>query len=755
MFRIFARLPCLRGALIAAFAVSIACLAGEIPVVVRLEPPKSGTTLSLSVICAPAESRCHWLSMPTAVLVQRAPGSGWAPVDFGVQPAEGANLTLTLAQWTLMPGQRAYVKYRDFRHPNDRNQDRSTNDEPVIPSSAEVQCCQFKLSKAEQTVRAWIPFDGEVFLQIRDKDGALMYRSGPRRTEPADNWALLFDIPVSVHVESGDAAVVTAMTVPPRDLARGTVPKTDTPASPTPPTARAKPPGPGPCADAYLASAPSAGDTVQVILGCPPQGDLAHALEIQVGGKPQPALWSFTSTPPITYTAKLTNTKLSAGQAVKVFEHSPAQRDSDSPAQIVPGPVNPPNTVLALSEGATSVTGFASGDDNVRVQVVDGNRILAQKDTSVDSTTNQFSLTLDNPLQADQQVKVYGLSKGVQSEKATSLDVAPLALDWGRVRAYFTAGVLLSNNNSEFNLTSANTFMGFDLDKQWAMPVFRYNDNSSWWDRVGLHTYLDARLTAIPTGATTAGSTATQTTSPTTGAAPPSGSSGLAARDTTGSTTTANPSSSTSLLNNSQAASLQIGTYIPITVTRWRFNGRPYSLFAGPLAKAGFYTLTGAGSASDQAAANADRSDSRFFPFYGYGVRIGQYREYRNWDGRLNGGRAPELLSYLDVVWGRWANFEYLEPLDFNSGTPPECIVPAADPTSPACLLRQREWRIGFEGLLLVPNTPLVLGLSANVSAQRFHRSGYLPPPDDLRFLFGVRFDASKLTSVLGKLGGQ
>ena len=64
-----------------------------------------------------------------------------------------------------------------------------------------------------------------------------------------------------------------------------------------------------------------------------------------------------------------------------------------------------------------------------------------------------------------------------------------------------------------------------------------------------------------------------------------------------------------------------------------------------------------------------------------------------------------------------------------------------------------RPWRYGFEGMLKVPYTPFILGISVNIAAQHPEEPGFLVPPDDLRFLFGARFDAKTLIAPLTKLG--
>lgn len=470
--------------------------------------------------------------------------------------------------------------------------------------------------------------------------------------------------------------------------------------------------------------------------------------------------WVQTGSSPITMTAKLPS-KLSDGDSIAVVQTS--QRDPISPAQVAAGPPKPPDpsSIQRVQEGATSVTGTAKGLDKVLVKVMDGNSPLQTTTASVDSTTNAFTANLTSPLQADQQLEIYGIAKsGTQSDTPTPLEVQSLALDWGRVRGYFTAGVILSNNNSQFNATNANLFLGFNVDKQWTLPSTSFSQSGSKFsERFHFNTYFDARLTAIPTGTTGSSATGSSSGSPTvsggsTGSTSsgPSGSSGSSSSSSTGNPTP----NTTSLLSNNQAAALQVGAYLPFTVSSWDFRERYYSLFLAPIAKVGFYTVTDAGTAAFQSAQNANRNTSTFFPFYSYGLRLGHRRDYNTPDGRLDADRAPEQLSYLDVSVGKWANYEYIEPYNFTTALQPACTMPATNPATAACDIRERLWRYGFEGLLVIPNTPLVIGLSANVAAQRPKGlNSFLSPPDDLRFLFGVRFDASKLTDALSKLGGS
>jgi hypothetical protein len=514
----------------------------------------------------------------------------------------------------------------------------------------------------------------------------------------------------------------------------------------------------GACAAPYMPNPPGADDSITVVLGCLPTS-ASDELTVYIDGQLQQktsVVWSEQSgISPITFTAKLPS-KLTPGQTVKVKQQG--QRDPDSPVQTASAPPKPPTTIFSVHEGDTTVSGVAQGLDKVRAQIiVDGDVKSQPPDASVDTNGN-FSVNVGGPLQSGEELKLFGISKsGKTSEAATPIEVQPFGLDWGSVRGYFTAGIILSSNNSQFNVTNANAFLGFNIDKSWLRPIRPLNAiGGGARERFGFHTFFDARLTAIPSG--TNGSTSATTPTLSSGNSGTTGTTGTGASSTTA---TGNPSPNpTSLLSNGQAAALQVGAYFPMTLHRWDYKGRSYGLFVAPIAKVGFYTLTSAGSSAAEAAENNTRSNGRFFPFYSYGVRIGHYRDFETWDGRLQRSRSFDLLSFLDISVGKWANLEYLAPFNFSSTSNPQCNVPATDPTTAACDTRERLWRYNFEGLLVIPNTPLVLGVNANLASWNKPRSVipgqiFFTPPDDLRFLFGVRFDASKFTGLLNKISGQ
>jgi hypothetical protein len=75
-------------------------------------------------------------------------------------------------------------------------------------------------------------------------------------------------------------------------------------------------------------------------------------------------------------------------------------------------------------------------------------------------------------------------------------------------------------------------------------------------------------------------------------------------------------------------------------------------------------------------------------------------------------GAGPELVSYVDLVYGKYTS---LDP---------------------------HRRRLGIEGWLRAPGTPIVVGFNANVG-------GAASAHDDLRFFIGARFDLGSLIQKL------
>jgi hypothetical protein len=265
----------------------------------------------------------------------------------------------------------------------------------------------------------------------------------------------------------------------------------------------------------------------------------------------------------------------------------------------------------------------------------------------------------------------------------------------------------------------------------------------------GINTFFDVRLTSIPVSACNlpngaAGSNSGSCASPSPTPTPAAGTVHQQAADATPS-----PTPLDTFLSQRKTARLTVGTYFPFTITSWTYNKTPNALFIAPLAKVGFDTPAGdltqvqssstnttTGTTTNTSATTVTAvNQTSFYNFYGYGGRIGHYA--------LTSSRneAPELVSYLDVIVGRFSNLESL-------------IIPETGATLDHPAKRIRLYRLALEGVLKVPSTPMIIGFSANVGQESLglgpntivQRAG-----DDLRFLFGVRFDAAKLMSVIAK----
>jgi len=163
----------------------------------------------------------------------------------------------------------------------------------------------------------------------------------------------------------------------------------------------------------------------------------------------------------------------------------------------------------------------------------------------------------------------------------------------------------------------------------------------------------------------------------------------------------------------------------------------------------GFDTLTGP---TTQSSSNGGPSINfnRFYNHYSFGLRIGHY-------GLANTrSKAPELISYLDVTFGRYSNLE-----SFICQPASTSLAPFVAPGNQCGAYfasgqgftdsRTRLYRLDLEGILKIPKTVAFVGFNANVKAQSRGRLDLgLQPNDDLRFLFGVKLD---IASVLQRLG--
>jgi hypothetical protein len=391
--------------------------------------------------------------------------------------------------------------------------------------------------------------------------------------------------------------------------------------------------------------------------------------------------------------------------------------------------------------------------------ILSGNKLTATTDDQGIAT-----LTLANALQEGSRVCAYqkfttasgavvdfdeivrGMN-GVNSQtlQATKIEYVYDTLDWGRVRAYFAAGALIAQDQSNFSSSSASQFLLFNLEKTWLMPgcsrLAPWKPSNT--SRVsgcakdsspgvpGINTFFQTRLTSIPVQTPVqTGTTGSSTT----------GSSSNTARANASSATTSSASSGGDL-SSQKTARLEVGAYAPWILTHWYYDKQPNALFFGPLLRAGFDTLTGSTAQTVSSAGSPlNVNFERFYNHYGAGLRIGHYGLTHS------DNKAPEILSYLDVVFGPYTNLQSYVCLP-NKGV----VLPGSGCASGLLDSRTDLYRMDLEGILKIPRTVMFVGFNANVKAlSRKNLDLNLQPNDDLRFLFGIKLD---IASVMQKLG--
>ena len=85
------------------------------------------------------------------------------------------------------------------------------------------------------------------------------------------------------------------------------------------------------------------------------------------------------------------------------------------------------------------------------------------------------------------------------------------------------------------------------------------------------------------------------------------------------------------------------------------------------------------------------------------------------------------LISWLTLSYGRWENFEIETPSGLKDAMGNDILV------------RQRPYRIEALGWLKIPETPFIIGFDGNFGKG----------PDDVRFIFGTRFDIGKVLHTI------
>jgi Putative Ig domain len=314
------------------------------------------------------------------------------------------------------------------------------------------------------------------------------------------------------------------------------------------------------------------------------------------------------------------------------------------------------------------------------------------------------------------------VSNAVAEARPATNALASSPYDWGRVRAYFTAGVIFSKERESFS--QQDLTLGFNVEKTW----WQTNLESKFPFK-HFNTFFDTRLTSIPVVTSSAAS------SPTAGGATSEG-----AQNQLGNNQQCNDISATGLdcfLASRKVAQMQVGGYAPIyfNFMKWEYQNHDNVVFFAPLARLGIQTITGEEVSRLNTANNNNENDrlngDGVFNFFAFGARFGHYK-------LLDQNTSPELISHLDMTVGKWENFDLIkgQPCDSpaNKGAF-ECDNGVVKLNGSRLFIRERKFRLGFEGRLKIPETPLFVGFDANLGKG----------PDDLRFLFGTRFDIGTL----------
>ena len=180
----------------------------------------------------------------------------------------------------------------------------------------------------------------------------------------------------------------------------------------------------------------------------------------------------------------------------------------------------------------------------------------------------------------------------------------------------------------------------------------------------------------------------------------------------------------------------------------------PNAYYIAPIAELGFDTLTGnttqtnltsatSGTTGSQSAAGVVQQFNRVYNFYSFGGRLG-------WETLNNSrDRAPDPVALFDFTFGPYSSLQIIicHPAG-GSGTP---MFPGSSCGTGVFLglpnaSRKRIYRFDIESLITVPHTPIALGFNANIGQRTVGSQELDPalaPGDDVRFLFGTKFDIS------------
>lgn len=349
-------------------------------------------------------------------------------------------------------------------------------------------------------------------------------------------------------------------------------------------------------------------------------------------------------------------------------------------------------------------------------------RVLDSQEVSV--TDKKWDVTFRSGL--DHGLCVLAQPSGSSPALSASVDtryINSVDADWGRLRGTFAAGVAVGQSNGSF--TQADPYLSFYTEAAvWNGNLLnkKAEDKLSLTDGgFAVHLFTEGRLSqsaVVLPGLTDPVKASTE---------------------------------------QKQSVWFQMGAYVPLRIAGmdWWKDGHLNTFTFGPLVKYGASWVDG-GVVTKQTvtsypaelstlrgpvAAKADTvptNEKQALPFYGGGARFGFYRYELLENTRRNRQLAPELLGYLDYIYGQDKSLQ--TPFLFSE-------VSATSTSIGKSVTGYRvEPRHMLEARLKLPNMPVMIGLDASFGAR-----GSLQSPTVLRFVITTRVDAA---SAIGKLFG-
>jgi len=365
-----------------------------------------------------------------------------------------------------------------------------------------------------------------------------------------------------------------------------------------------------------------------------------------------------------------------------------------------------------------------------------------------------FTFTLKQPLNAGQRLVICasvdndpGLSKHYCEPQ--NYIVRSVAIDFGRMRAYFSAGTVISSGNNSFG--KADPYLAFNSDIAfWNNLLTKKEKKDGCVDGncfrnqkfgISIHGFIDVRLTQA---ATDSKSTVTAATALLTGPIA------------------------------QQAGVFQAGFYVPMRVKGmdWVYDGSQYSAYFAPVGKFGVNHLKDGVILSESSVTATTKvedllrpelapkvtsetkptptSTTKPLPLYGYGLRLGVMKY--DLMGRTLSNRqiAPDNLGYFEVTYGQNGIYRRAVTNPATNGEP-EVTLNNQTRTTVNTLTRRTIHTIepGFniEGRLKLPHIPAQVGFDVFFHRRRPDQSANA----DFRFILGFRVDVAK---ALGRAFG-